>query len=237
VRFRAIAAGAVVVTALLPASALAGPTSVGPSFAGVYVSSAPGTDNELSVSYEPLGSGDYAHFVTDSAGVLAKGGGDYSCYQQGPNRAMCPDTTSVDGGGIGQGESFEILLRDGDDTFRFASPDSPEVYGGAGNDLLFGNLMPAPGVGHLGDYLLGGKGRDGVVGRAGPDFLSGGADKDFIDGGPGRDTLNGGGGNDKLDARDGTRDRFVACGGGHHDKALVDGKDPKPTGCEVIRRR
>jgi Ca2+-binding RTX toxin-like protein len=65
--------------------------------------------------------------------------------------------------------------------------------------------------------------------------VGGGAGKDILAGGEGRDQLVGGGGNDRLNARDGTRDTFVSCGGGDRDRAIVDQNDPKPIGCEIVR--
>jgi hypothetical protein len=234
VRFPAIAAGAIAaVAALSPATAGAAPTNVIPSLP-IYVIGVADTDNDVTVTYQlvpgpPTAS--WSHFVTDEAGVVAKPGDEYSCIQRGANTAECPDTTSFelfDPSTGGQGESFEVQLRGGNDSLVFNSPDSPDAYGGAGNDILIGNSTPAPEVGHLGDALYGGKGKDVVGGRAGPDFISGGK---------GRDRLTGGEGNDNLNAKDGARDKRINCGPGRRDQALIDKKiDPAPRGCEVVKR-
>ena len=103
------------------------------------------------------------------------------------------------------------------------------------------------------DELVGDAGNDRLYGRLGPDHLSGGSGNDYLNGGKDRvdlpqvnlcdwitagadDNLQGGSGNDKLWAADGDRDQLIDCGTGKRDKAYIDSQDPKPKGCEKVKR-
>jgi Ca2+-binding RTX toxin-like protein len=90
--------------------------------------------------------------------------------------------------------------------------------GGGGNDKLYGDD---------GDNTLnGGGGNDKVVDA--PDPLA------LVTGG--KDTLIGGGGNDRLESDDGVKDKTINCGPGNKDRATIDKNDPKPKGCEKVKK-
>ncbi|WP_291302705.1 VWA domain-containing protein, partial [Desulfovibrio sp. MES5] len=73
------------------------------------------------------------------------------------------------------------------------------LYGGAGDDVLFGMGGNDHLYGGAGDDLLfGGSGNDHLYGGAGNDWLFGGSGNDYLDGGEGSDHLYGGSGNDII---------------------------------------
>jgi len=82
----------------------------------------------------------------------------------------------------------------GDDTM-YGSQFGDDMDGGEGNDVLSG------GAGD--DWLYGGEGDDVLDGGADNDWLFGGADDDVLEGGAGDDFLNGGAGNDRLNGGEG----------------------------------
>jgi Ca2+-binding RTX toxin-like protein len=83
-------------------------------------------------------------------------------------------------------------------TFWDAS-DPLLIYGGLGNDVLFGGDSSDNIYGEVGnDYLNGKDGDDKLSGGEGDDTLKGGDGNDTLDGGAGIDTLDGGAGNDTL---------------------------------------
>jgi hypothetical protein len=174
----------------------------------------------------------------------------------------CPDGSSGQGQTDattpkGQGESFSISLGDRNDTFAADSVGDFEVHGGPGRDLVIGNdepsVVPAMEdeprlVYWTEDMLYGDGGNDLLAGRQGSDYLSGGAGADYLEGGPDAgesdafsqgkdDALLGGGGNDKLNAAEDDRDSVINCGPGRRDKAWIDKIDPKPKGCEIVKKR
>ncbi len=137
-----------------------------------------------------------------------------------------------------------------------------EVHAGPGNDKVYGNTLPAqvydPEVEEgppvvlyeywTQDDLNGDQGNDRLVGGQGADYLAGGPGADDLDGGieaiedefyTGEDdTLLGGPGNDLLDAWAADRDQVINCGPGKRDKAIIDrGLDPKPKGCERVKKK
>lgn len=85
----------------------------------------------------------------------------------------------------------------GDDfiTGQFTGSSGVEVYGGDGNDQLFGNLGPST--------LFGGNGNDLLIGGAGNESLDGGQGQDTIQGNDGNDVLIGPGANTLLDGGNG----------------------------------
>jgi RTX calcium-binding nonapeptide repeat (4 copies) len=161
----------------------------------------------------------------------------------------------------GQGETFTVSLGDLNDTFTGNSVGEFRVRGGPGRDLLAGgrepSIVPAmedePRVIYWPeDFLQGDSGNDVLAGREGPDNIWGGPGADFLEGGPlgapvgeespgfntGKDdTLVGGPGNDKIDAFDQDRDTAIFCGPGRRDRAWIDRIDPKPRGCEIVKKR
>ena len=250
----ALATAAAVAGALLIAApALAAPSRVTwPS--SINVKAAPGTENYVDITYE-LESGSWTHFVNDRAGVTTVVTQPPSCYPRGPKRVHCPDGTSGDDGTPGGGETFSISLGDGDDHFWAFSVGEFRLRAGSGDDFVVGNddpsVMPAmedePQVTFYSeDALYGDGGDDHLGGRRGPDFLYGGPGNDFLNGGEAApddfggetdDSLLGGPGNDRLRAVDGYRDLVIDCGKGRRDKAWIDRKiDPKPKGCEWVKR-
>lgn len=64
------------------------------------------------------------------------------------------------------------------------------IYGGDGNDFLFGS--------GVGDSLYGGAGNDFLFGLMGDDLLDGGDGNDWLFGGLGTDTLTGGSGKKRM---------------------------------------
>ena len=111
------------------------------------------------------------------------------------------------------GWDLDSILNDGTDALTLqVSLPTGDTRGGIGDDSLIGSSADDTG-------LIGGSGKDRLVGRAG------------------RDRLYGDSGSDKIDAVDGERDRVIDCGRGSRDVAIVDHRDPAPTGCETVRRR
>ncbi len=161
----------------------------------------------------------------------------------------------------GQGETFTIFLGDLNDTFTGDSVGEFRVRGGPGRDLMAGgrepSIVPAmedePRVIYWPeDFLQGDSGKDILAGREGPDNIWGGPGADYLEGGPlgvavgeespgfntGKDdNLSGGPGNDKIDAFAHDRDAAIVCGPGRRDRAWIDKIDPKPRGCEIVKRR
>lgn len=112
----------------------------------------------------------------------------------------------------------------GDFLFGFTGHDL--IDGGAGNDLIFGQIDTWEGSplytsnSPEGDTLSGGLGRDYIVGGGGQDDIRGGADNDFIQGYDGKDNLFGDSGNDVLA---GGADDAVLYGGDGDDALFGDG--------------
>jgi len=89
----------------------------------------------------------------------------------------------------------------GDDRIEVAKnvPTTAGLYGGMGNDRIFGSANRNWIYGESGDdTLIGGGGIDDIIGGAGNDWLYGLGDADYLDGGAGWNWLYGGGGNDTL---------------------------------------
>ena len=91
-------------------------------------------------------------------------------------------------GGVGArlphlGDFVEFAAMDGD-VLHGQSAVSNFLIGGAGDDLIYGNL--------LSDRLSGGGGSDHLLGYSGSDILKGGAGDDTLEGGLGDDQLEGG---------------------------------------------
>jgi hypothetical protein len=230
VRKTAIASAAIAVVAvLLPATALGGATRVAWPVA-ITVRAAANTENHVSVSYRPLGDS-FANYIHDSVGVTTRVTEPPTCYPNGPREVLCPDGASgpesYGVGGMGPGESIYFYLGNRDDVWRAGLPGDVGdfwVYGGSGNDFLFGHNDPECTVASEtdpakctfdGDYISGGRGKDEILGGEGPDHLDGGRgadtltgddprkshdrdDSDIVDGGPGDDRLKGGPARDRL---------------------------------------
>lgn len=101
-----------------------------------------------------------------------------------------------------------VYADSGDDIICNLSASNVLVFGGAGKDTFYGNVMDATFYGGIGndsayggngnDYLYGGPGSDYIVGGAGNDFVSGMTGDDIVFGGAGVDTVVGGTGKDIL---------------------------------------
>jgi hypothetical protein len=234
------------------APALAKPTTVTWPVS-IHVQAAPGTENFIEIVYDQE-SGEWSHFIHDTAGVTTVVTDGPTCYPRGPIEVECPDGTAGDDGTKGQGESFLISLGDLHDHFAAKSVGDFEVHGGAGKDDILGNsepsVVPATDTDpqttyYTEDELYGDRGDDTLLGFAGPDHLLGGPGDDALSGGtqvvddfgPGKDdSLLGGPGNDFLDAVGDDRDLLIDCGPGKRDRAVIDKIDPKPKGCEKVKK-
>jgi Ca2+-binding RTX toxin-like protein len=71
------------------------------------------------------------------------------------------------------------------------------IYGGGGNNLIYGDNLTAGGGGD--DHIYGRAGDDSILGMEGKDSLSGGDGKNLLGGGDGDDFHSGGVGNDTYD--------------------------------------
>jgi Ca2+-binding RTX toxin-like protein len=86
-------------------------------------------------------------------------------------------------------DAFNVLYGlDGDDDLSPFAPGPLTIYGGDGDDLLFGFEDT--------DELYGGRGDDNLIGSSDIDLLDGGSGDDLLDGGLGPDILFGGTGAD-----------------------------------------
>jgi RTX calcium-binding nonapeptide repeat (4 copies) len=232
----------------------------------INVRAAPGTANRIQITYGPTpgqlalpADEDLRHWISDTAGITTVVTEPPSCYPEQPKLVSCPD------GAPGYGESFSILLGDGDDLFTAElSVGEFAVNAGPGDDKVAGAAHPSvalqaeePDTHYTEDMLYGGGGDDYLLAWRGPDFLSGGRGNDVLRGGygtsegladdfgPSADTLLGGSGNDYLDATTHAfgpnppqpeRDHIIDCGRGKRDRARIDMIDPKPRGCESVKR-
>lgn len=78
-------------------------------------------------------------------------------------------------------------------------------------------------------------GDSAIKGGDGRDTIVSGRFRDFIRGGNGIDVVRAMGGDDMLRASDGEPEPHLGCGRGE-DRAMVDGRDPRPRRCERVRR-
>jgi len=96
-------------------------------------------------------------------------------------------------------------------------PDDDIIYGGDGDDVLYGIS------GH--DYLYGGNGNDELSGNSGNDKLFGNGGEDILNGNSGNDILQGGSNNDTLNGNSGDDElsgdsgNDTLSGGSGHDRA------------------
>ncbi len=246
----------IVATALLAIAltgiASAAPTTIPLTSTGIKVIAAPGTQNQVSITYGVFEQGTDgfhidAQFISDSAGITVESGEGQVCTAPVGNATACVDTGTTAGvpdGSTGTGENPTIRLGDLDDTLTSDNVGDLDVRGGPGDDTMTGGSRPIvvgafegePGETITSEELFAGQGGDDTLrGNGQPDSLDGGGGNDRLIGGPGRDTLAGGPGNDRLDARGGVVDAHIDCGPGR-DVLRVDGPRPRPTGCEVVMR-
>ena len=149
------------------------------------------------------------YLVSDRVGLTA-----------GPN---CQGTSATSARCIRFGnDRVVVVLKGGDDRFKvLTTKRGGRVYGRGGNDRIASSAADSA-----------------FYGDEGQDRLRGLGGEDTLDGGRGHDRLYGGPDNDRLFADNDDRDRTIACGKGDDDQAFIDRNlDPKPKGCEHIRRR
>ena len=123
--------------------------------------------------------------------------------------ALLPESTG--NGGL-KPDDDDIYGGDGNDTL-YGISGNDSLYGGRGNDALNGNSGDDVLYGNEGDdilhgnsgldFLFGGAGRDTLHGNSGNDNLEGGGDNDVLHGGSGDDSLYGGSGDDELNGGSG----------------------------------
>ena len=177
---------------------------------------------------------DGRHVAYSNGGECRDRNGIYVANADGTSaRRLTNDctTTGTDGPDvIHAGFSWRALGLGGDDTlyadddYYFFDGDS--LYGGPGDDTLYGGFA-----------------RDTLYGGPGNDTIYGGGSIDVIVGGPGHDHISGGGGNDVIGAQDGERD-WISCGTNlpsdgirDHDVVYADKIDVVAKDCEVVHRR
>jgi Ca2+-binding RTX toxin-like protein len=95
----------------------------------------------------------------------------------------------------------QVDLRGGNDRIEFGPGLAmrSKIYGGAGNDVIYGSAAADRIYGGAGnDWISAGGGNDAVFGDDGADRIFGGAGDDMIDGGAGVDVIRGDVGRDQL---------------------------------------
>jgi Ca2+-binding RTX toxin-like protein len=171
------------------------------------------------------------------------------------------DGTAGDDHLIGTSRADKIYGRGGDDVIR-SRAGADFVRGGPGDDVLY--LSTGTDRFDVGDFGLGGHGRDRIYGQAGYDILDGGAGADVLVGGAqaddlddgrgddvvrgglgpdsgwllaGRDVAFLGVGNDTLNVLPDRKRDVVHCGAGRDTIALLDARDrlDRFYNCERVR--
>ena len=150
-----------------------------------------GTINDDEISVEKHGA-NYAVFVNDELiGEFRRRDVD-SIEVNGHNGADLID--------LGSNITISALIFGGTgNDVIFGSSGRNELHGDDGDDVLFGGNGSDLLLGGAGnDWLFGGNGADALFGEAGNDFLFGGNGADLLDGGDDEDWLFGGNGSDLL---------------------------------------
>lgn len=202
--------------------------------------------NRLTVDTNGIGADPgYGELKGTTPKTVAGAGCVHHLFLNGKDAGVtCPGATSI-----------VVLGRGGNDqigAYDYAKTGIPiTIHGGAGADdvsagggiyRIFGeggsDRLNGGGLGDLlsggagSDSLAAGDGDDTLIGGRGDDALRGGMDEDTLIGGRGTDDMAGAGGRDLLRARDGRRDKVIACGTGNDHAAVVDrGIDPDPHSC------
>ena len=212
------AGAAAVLGALVPGFALAAPTEVtrGSFGASYTLTAAPGTTNDITVSYGVNSKGSPAYLFADSAGLTTplfascEGGPTgpvLTCIGPDPEDATAEEDSNLKIN-AGDGADSVILARG-----AAAIPPlvSQQINGEDGADVLSGSEQ-SPGV--FTSFIQGGSGNDRLFSA-------------------GSHALGGQGGIDKLFAKNGVRNRAINCGPGKNKKesAKRDKNDPKAVSC------
>ena len=216
------------IAAIVPAGASAS-TAVrtGPNGNTLTVTAAPGEVNKMEVHAR-----DNYVFVWERNNTDVLNGQPAGCQNYNGAEIWCPRSV-VARVVVDTGDMNDSLVATLD------TPIPATLLGGTGNDVLDvkgvgGTISQTPYT----PSLYGGDGNDEVYGWQLSDILSGGNGNDILGAGAGNDTLSGGAGIDRMDAganndtvyaRDGYRD-YVACGTGN-DWFQTDAEQ-SITGCE-----
>jgi Ca2+-binding RTX toxin-like protein len=235
-------AGVVCVAIGLTAGASQATMRAEPAFPGSAVSSEQGgvriVGGDADSAIETEVQADGTIVITDLAGVSTANDpfpeDGFGCSAIDSTRARC-DFPSEGG--------LDAFLGAGDDVLATdrAQPGQLVGTGGSGGDSV---VLPMGSEVHLrfrgnqgADVIAGASANDLLRGGPGADLLRGRAGADVVNGKKGRDQLLGGSGDDSLHARHRDRDKRIDCGRGA-DRAAVDRHiDPRPVGCEEVRRR
>ncbi len=158
----------------------------------------------------------YAGFDDDT--VLGYDGNDYIVGGEGSDVLYGEDGDDTIYGGLGPGFPDELNITDDGSDGNPIGPDAvtdngmDTIYGGAGNDVIFGEDDDDMIYGGSGDdtidagidddYVEGGTGNDVITGGQGADTLLGGDDEDVFMGGNAGDTVDGGSGGVDYDTLD-----------------------------------
>jgi hypothetical protein len=218
-----------VVTILVEIGVAAAPAAVGASPAsissygggdprdprGALLITGRGSDHEIAVRFDRAAR---EYVISDTAGVAPFG---ESCRSVDATRARCDLL----------GAEVVVSLGAGDDdvTLDASVRQVSELSGGPGDDALAAG-------GHGRARLQGGGGNDRLLGGRADDRLRAGDGDDFLDGRQGADRFAASGGRDFVLGSDGEPDAAVKCGTGRDLAELDPRHDPRPRGCEVVRR-
>jgi Ca2+-binding RTX toxin-like protein len=160
-----------------------------------------GADNDVMDGRESYNKGSYSDHMVAGHGDDSFIGdendyADYSAYTL-PIRIAYDDGYT---GAVGEHDSLgvrNIIGGKGDDYIDLSYWDTCYISGGPGNDVLIGGSETDWYWGD-GDGLYGGEGNDFIYGRGGMDHLVGGPGNDFLDGGRDADEIEGGAGYDII---------------------------------------
>ncbi|MFR9703108.1 type I secretion C-terminal target domain-containing protein, partial [Aeromonas sanarellii] len=156
------------------------------SILGTSINNLPGADRFNGGAGDDILFGDAVRFT----GI---GGEGYAAIKQYVSGKL--------GAGSATDAQVHSYIRDHASEFDQSSANDKgdTLYGGDGNDILFGQGGDDFLYGGAGnDILFGGSGNDTLYGESGSDVLSGGSGNDTLYGGTGNDVLGGGLGNDIL---------------------------------------
>lgn len=149
------------------------------------------------------------------------GGDDIICAGKGDDTVFGGDGFDILFGAQG---NDRIFAANGAQLTERSDTRGARMFGGAGNDIIYGS--------DRWDRMQGGAGADTLLGYEGRDWMRGGADRDHVEGGSNIDDLHGGNGNDRIivDGND-----MVRGGAGLRDNCTIRGASvPQPLiSCEL----